>query len=91
VFHSVTVRGSAGSLLWYHLAAAEIGAWVISKVPGGPWMLAADLARTHPYYLEQRPLLFLAPRAGGFMTWPVATIDLVSSSTLRATLGPPVH
>jgi hypothetical protein len=63
------------------------------RATGGPagapvWTLTATIARVDAFMARQRPLLFSAPRAGGFWIWPIEEIT-IGTTTLTARLGPP--
>jgi hypothetical protein len=87
VFTSLTLRGGAGTLLWGYRPAVELKAWTISKHEG-QWTLRATIARIDRFQARQTPLLFTAPRPGGFWAWAVEAIDL-GDHALTAKLGPP--
>jgi hypothetical protein len=90
VFASLTIHGSAGALLWGDRVAVELTAWRIvrTKAEGGHWILSATIGRVDKFQARQTPLLFTAPRAGGFWAWPIAALD-IGETSLRASLGPP--
>ena len=90
MFDSLTIHGGAGSLLWGYQVAVELTAWRIVRIKaeGGQWMLTATIGRVDKFQARQTPLLFTAPRAGGYWAWPIAALDLGETS-LRAHLGPP--
>ena len=90
MFNSLTIHGGVGSVLFGHLVAADLTDWRITRIKaeGGVWMLSATIARIDRFQARRAPLLFTAPRAGGFMAWPIEAIDLGETS-LRARLGPP--
>jgi len=53
------------------------------------WVLTATLGPTvDRFFLRQRPLIFTAPRTGGYWCWPVRELT-VGERTIRAALGPP--
>ena len=89
MLRELTIRGAAASLVWGSRTAAELSAWRIAKVEG-QWCLAATIARVDRFQARQAPLLFTAPRPGGFWAWPIKSIT-VGESQLRAVLGPPVR
>lgn len=86
---SLTIRGTTASLLWRGVDAVGIRAWAIFKRDGA-WMLTAKLTHINAYRSRQRPLVFTAPRRGGFWQWPLETLEL-GATELRARLGPPVQ
>jgi hypothetical protein len=90
VFDSLTIHGGAGSVMWGYRVAVELKTWRIvrAKADGGQWMLSATIARIDKFQSRQAPLLFTAPRAGGFWAWPIDAIE-IGETSLRATLGPP--
>ena len=89
MFTSLTLTGGAAQLLWGYRTAAHVGAWRIKKSDvDGRWTLTATLTRIDAFQLRQTPLLFTAPRPGGFWCWPVTSLQ-VGTSQLVATLGPP--
>ena len=67
--------------------AVVLKSWAITKADG-TWTLTAAIARVDPYLSRQRPLLFTAPRPGGFWQWPLVDLQL-GNARLVATLGPP--
>lgn len=67
--------------------AVVLKTWAIAKSEGH-WTLTAAIARVDPYLSRQRPLLFTAPRPGGFWAWPLVDLQL-GPSQLVAKLGPP--
>ena len=89
MFDSLTLTGGAGSVLWGYRVAVELTAWRITRVKDeGRWVLSGTVARVDKFQARQAPLLFTAPRAGGFWLWPITAIT-VGETSLRATLGPP--
>jgi hypothetical protein len=92
VFRRLTVRGSAGELLFSYRIAAQLGAWTITKQeqPQGRarWILSAHVTRADAFQCRQRPLLFTAYRDKGRWCWPIETLDLVGDH-LAAVLGQP--
>ena len=90
MFNSLTITGGAGSVLWGYRVAVELQSWRIvrAKAEGGVWILSATITRIDKFQARQAPLLFSAPRAGGFWAWPIETIA-IGETSLRATLGPP--
>jgi hypothetical protein len=90
VFDSLTITGGAGSVLWGYRVAVELTAWRIVRVKadGGDWILTATIARVDKFQARQAPLLFTAPKAGGFWMWPIDAIE-IGETSLRAHLGPP--
>jgi hypothetical protein len=87
VFQTITLRGSAAALMLGYKDAVVLKSWAITKTDG-QWTLRATVARVDPYLSRQRPLLFTAPRPGGFWAWGVESVD-VGTSSLVAKLGPP--
>jgi len=88
VFDSLTIHGTAGSVLHGYREAVVVKAWRITRVKAeGVWMLTATIARVDKAIARKAPLLFTAPRAGGFWAWPVDAID-IGETSLRAQLGP---
>jgi hypothetical protein len=89
MFQAITLRGGRASLLWGHQAAIVVRSWRIRKQTEDPrWVLVAAIERVDGYASRKRPLLFTAPRVGGFWCWPVEALE-VGTSQLRAVLGPP--
>ncbi len=84
----VTLRGTAGALLWGHRTAAQVQAWAIKKRKHG-WVLTATVGHADAFQCRQRPLLFSAPRGGGFWVWPLVAPPQIAGGTLVAELGPP--
>lgn len=92
MFHSLTLRGRGGSVLWGYRVAAAIRTWTVRRAPkdeGGAWTLSATFERVYPFELRQHGLLFSAPRVGGFFVWPVLEPPHVDATRLVAKLGPP--
>jgi hypothetical protein len=90
VFDKLTITGGAGSVLWGHRVAVECTGWRIRRVKadGGDWILSATITRIDKFQSRQAPLLFTAPRPGGFWYWPIDAIE-IGDTTLLAYLGPP--
>jgi hypothetical protein len=90
VFESLTVHGGAGAVMHGYYEAVVVTSWRITRVKdeGGRWILRATIARIDKAQARRAPLLFTAPRPGGFWAWPVKTLALGETS-LRAELGPP--
>jgi hypothetical protein len=77
VFDSLTVTGTTGAILWgYGVAVDPV------------WTLTATIARVDKFQSRQAPLLFTAPRAGGYWAWPVNEIS-IGETNLWARLGSP--
>jgi len=90
VFDSLTVTGTAGALLLGSRPAVELRAWRIARSQADPvWTLTATIARVvDPFKARQTPLLFTAPRAGGYWAWPVREIS-IGQTNVWARLGSP--
>lgn len=89
MFENLTLRGADGRIVWGYHTAVTLRAWAIRRDKAtGHWHLVATVARVDPFQARQKPLLFSAPRAGGFWCWGIESIDIVGLS-LRARLGPP--
>lgn len=84
---TLVFRGTVGSLVWGYHTAATFRRWAIYKVKGD-WMLTARIDTINYFQARQAPLLFTAPRPGGFYSWSVSAMD-IGPQTLRAKLGPP--
>jgi hypothetical protein len=87
MFEHVRLHGGAASLLWGYRTAVVLRKWTIKKHEG-KWTLIAAIERVDPFQSRQRPLVFTAPRAGGFWCWPIESLQL-GTNQLSATLGPP--
>lgn len=87
MFQAITLRGAAASILWSYHTAAELRSWRIRKHEG-QWRLSGTLTRVEPFQIRQKPLLFTAPRVGGFWCWGIESIEIVGLR-LQARLGPP--
>jgi hypothetical protein len=85
----VTLRGLEATVVWVYQTAAVCRSWTAHRTPQGRWTLRADVSRGDPFRLRQQPLLFRAPRKGGYFVWPVLAVTLVDHH-LSATLGPPM-
>jgi hypothetical protein len=81
--------GNAGSIVWGYRPAVVVGPWSIAKVEG-QMVLRGRLTRVDPFSARQKPLLFTAPRAGGFWAFPVVDLQ-VGPGTFVARVEPPVH
>jgi len=96
MFRTLTLRGVSGSLNWGYRSAATLTGWSVRRVredDRAPWRWELEAGYTGPvdsFSLRQRPLLFTAPRRGGFWCWPVQTLH-VGETRLIATLGPPEY
>ena len=89
MFDTLTITGAAGTILHGYRDAVVLTAWRITRVKEeGCWILRGTIARVNRVEARAKPLLFTAPRPGGFWAWPIQTMDLGEAS-LRATLGPP--
>jgi hypothetical protein len=87
------LRGRGASIVWSYHTAATLTSWsVVKDSTTGRWALTAMIDRATPFYLRQVPLLFTAPRLGGFWCWPLLEPPRVlDERRLLATLGPPEH
>ena len=86
----VTLRGQEGTMVWLYQTAAVCRSWTAHRTPQGKWTLRAEVTRADPFRLRQAPLLFRAPRTGGYFVWPVIGAALTAEKHLAATLGPPL-
>jgi hypothetical protein len=86
----IRLHGAAGSLVLGSTPAATVRNWHIrrSKSHPGKWVLTATIETVHPFYVRQRPLMFVPPRLNGFWCWGIESID-VGATQLVARLGPP--
>lgn len=89
MFDHFTVTGTAGAILWGSRPAVELRTWRIARSQADPvWTLTATIARVDKFQSRQTPLLFTAPRAGGYWAWPVQQIS-IGDTQLWAQLGSP--
>jgi hypothetical protein len=89
VFDSLTVNGSAGAILWGHGVAVDLRSWRVARSQADPvWTLTATIAHVDKFQARQRPLLFTAPRAGGYWAFPVHEIS-IGETNVWARLGSP--
>ena len=89
MFDHFTVTGDAGAILWNHRVAVDLRSWRIARSQANPvWTLTATIAKVDKFQSRQTPLLFTAPRAGGYWAWPVQQIS-IGETNLWATLGSP--
>ena len=89
MFDHFVVTGTAGAILWGHAPAVQLSAWRIARSQADPvWTLTATIAHVDKCQARQRPLLFTAPRAGGYWAWPVHEIS-IGETNLWARLGSP--
>lgn len=86
----VTLRGQEAAVIHVYQTAAVIRSWTVSRSAQGAWTLRAEVTRADPFRLRQAPLLFRAPRKGGYFAWPVLAATLESAHALTASLGPPI-
>jgi len=89
MFRRLRWYGTRGAIVWGHRTAVELSAWSVRKREGH-WWLTATPVRADPFASRQRALLFAAPRAGGFWTFPVLELHL-GPAAINARLGPPEH
>lgn len=94
----LTLRGRAGSLVWGYRSAATVSTWSVERrrpEDDGPWewtLRGRVDGKVDAFALRQRPLLFSAPRRGGFFTWPVKTLHVIETPpSVIATLSPPEY
>jgi hypothetical protein len=91
LFRTLTLRGDAAArVTWGYYTAATLRRWTVSKSERGEWTLTAAIDHADPFRLRQAPLMFTAPRPGGFFCWPVRAVT-VGRESLTARLGPPEH
>ena len=86
----MTLRGKEATIVWCYHTAAVMRDWTVYRTPEGDWSLQAVVSRADPFQLRQQPLIFRAPRVGGFFAWPVKGCSLGARAALVATLGPPL-
>jgi hypothetical protein len=84
--------GKGGSIVWGYRTAIAVGPWAIAREQqGNGWRLTARQSRLlDRFSARQTPLLFTAPRLGGFWAFPVLELH-VGTDTVTARIGPPVH
>ena len=92
LFRRLALRNdaAAASITWGYYTAAALRTWTLSKSERGEWSLRAGIDRADPFKLRQRPLLFIAPREGGYFCFPIRSIS-VGKDYLTAQLGKPEH
>lgn len=78
--NKVTMRGSAGKVVWSYHKAADVGAWELFGST-----LTATLVTSDTYRLSQAPLTFVVPRPAGAWSWPLDTVH-VEGQSLTATV-----
>ena len=88
MFDELVVTGGEATISWAWHTAAVCRSWRIYKSrTRAQWSLVATVTRVDPYKLQQRPLLFNAPRKGGFLCWPVKAVTVMDKQ-ITAALGP---
>jgi hypothetical protein len=88
MFDELVVTGGEATISWAWHTAAVCRSWRIYKSrTRAQWSLVATVTRVDPYKLQQRPLLFNAPRKGGYWCWPVKAVT-VQDKQITAALGP---
>jgi hypothetical protein len=96
MFQTLTLSGSTGSINWGYRSAAALQRWKVTRARDEKsgqvrWTLSAALgAHVDHFQLRQRPLLFTAPRRGGFWCWPVREVT-VGATSVSANLDPPEY
>jgi len=86
----VTLTGQEGTVVHVYQAAAVCTSWTVYRNEQGAWSLRAVVKRADPFRLRQSPLLFRAPRVGGYFVWPVLQATIGADRQLTAALGPPL-
>lgn len=87
MFRRLRLKGTTGTVVWGYRTAVVLRAWSMARHEG-QWRLSGRVARVDPFLSRQRPLLFTAPRRGGFWAFPVMDLQ-VGTEQLSARLGPP--
>lgn len=91
MFDDLVMRSPGeATISWGWHTAAVCRGWCVHKTKDGRWSLEATLAQADPFKLQQRPLLFNAPRKGGYWCWPVQAVT-VGTTHVMAQLGPPEY
>jgi len=93
VFKTLVVRGPSATIVWGYRTAAVVSAWTVRKdgsTTPAAWTLTGRVGSVSWFELKRTPLLFTAPRKGGFWTWPILEPPTISNGTVTAKLGPPV-
>jgi hypothetical protein len=93
LFHTVTLGGRQGSILWGAGDAAVLSRWSVARDEHFHWTLSARVERADAFRLRQLPLIFQAPRVAkpaGLWCFPVLPNTLrLEGTALTAALGPP--
>jgi hypothetical protein len=87
---AVTLRGQEATVVHVYQTAAVCKTWTVYRSEQGAWTLRAEVTRADPFRLRQGPLLFRAPRVGGYFQWPIVAATLEHPRSLTASLGPPI-
>jgi hypothetical protein len=82
------LNGGEGYVAWGYRTAARCTSWTVQRSLGY-WTLRAKVSSVDLFQLQQQPLEFRTPRKGGFLCFPVTSVQLVDKQ-LSATLGPPI-
>ena len=82
-----SITGVRGRVRWAYYDAAILAQYTLTR-EDGIWRLAGQVLMLNAIMLQQRPLLFEVPHAGGAWRWPIEVIN-VQDGRLSATLGPP--
>jgi len=97
MFRDLTLRGPTGSIAWASRPIATVTGWRVRRKVDAEhktftWHLEARLVLPiDGFQLRQRPLLFTAPRRGGFWCFPVKALAVVAEHILTADLDPPEY
>lgn len=84
------ITGVVGAIQWAYYHAATIEGYTVIGIGPKPirrWRLSARVVMRDPFKLSRRPLMFVAPHAGGVWRWPIVQVDQVGDR-LTAELGP---
>jgi hypothetical protein len=82
-----TFRGARGLVKHAYHTAAEVTAFLITfDRTTRRTTLGATVVTSDPYWLTQRPLIFVVPTKGGACRWPIETVT-IGDGRLVANLG----
>ena len=84
---TVTMTGAVGSLRWFYHEAASVANWTVARTDDGGWGLSGTVQQANTFWLSQRPLVFVVPRAKGAWRFQIITLQ-IEGARLAATLGP---
>jgi len=84
--NTLPVRGVVGLIKWGYFNAAAINGYTVRYGRDGHHMVTGTVVNSDKFKMSQKPLMFVAPHAGGAWVWDILDLE-IRDGAFTARLG----